>query len=109
MSRQPRAVNDGWAAEAIYTERGPGMIRREPAAHRAGRLDGAMEGRKEGRTGRRRGGQCCCGSLAPGCFHGRIVQESVAGARRGETLIKTEQAEASAEVHMVLKAAGWTD
>lgn len=41
-------MNDAWAAEAIYTERGPGVIRREPTAHRAGRLDGAMEGRKEG-------------------------------------------------------------
>lgn len=49
MSRQPRPENDAWAAEAIYTERGPGVIRREPAAHRAGRLDGGVEGRKEGR------------------------------------------------------------
>lgn len=90
-------MNDAWAAEAIYTERGPDVIRREPTAHRAGRLDGAMEGRKEGRrNGGGGGGQCCCGSLAPGCFHGRIAQESVVGARRGETLIKTEQTEPSA-------------
>lgn len=43
-----RAENDAWAAEAIYKERGAGVIRREPVAHQAGRLDGAMEGRKEG-------------------------------------------------------------
>lgn len=55
MSRQPKAENDAWAAEAIYMERGPNVIHREPVAHRAGRLDGVMEGRKDGgREGGRR-------------------------------------------------------
>lgn len=56
------------------------------------------------------GGGQCCGSLASGCFHGRIAQESDAGARRGETLIKMERAHPSAPVqslHMVLKATGF--
>lgn len=54
-----------------------------------------------------RGGQCC-GSLAQGCFHGRIAQESDAGARRGETLIKNKGARPSGAVHEALKTAGFT-
>lgn len=49
-----------------------------------------------------------CGSLAQRCFHARIAQESDAGARHGETLIKNKRPSGPIPgLHVVLKAAGF--
>ncbi|MED6279271.1 hypothetical protein CHARACLAT_032784 [Characodon lateralis] len=47
-------------------------------------------GGSDRRDGMEGGGGWCCGSLVSGCFHGRTAQESKAGARSRETLIKNK-------------------